>query len=150
MKSFSLISSTKRQTQGFSLVEMLIAIALLAVVMGFLIQNFGGILGKNEVKMTKMFVENGVEASLIRYRSDVGAYPTTEQGLMALYQKPANVPASKWGPAYLKKEPRDPWGNLYQYRYPGLNNPDSYDIWSWGPDGQAGGGDDIGNWDTGN
>lgn len=149
MHTQSLYSTPTRRSKGFSLVEMLIAIALLAVVMGFLIQNFGGILGSNERKLTKMFVENGVEAPLMAYRNSVGSYPTSEQGLMALYQKPANVPASRWVKA-LSKEPRDPWGNLFQYRYPGQHNSDGYDIWSWGPDGQEGGGDDIGNWEDGN
>ena len=136
----------KNRTHGFSLVEMLIAIALLAVVMGIMIQNFGGILAGGERSAAQAFVNSGVKAPLMAYRNSVGSFPTTEQGLIALYQKPANVPASRWIKT-LEKEPIDPWDSPYQYRYPGVHNTDGPDVWSWGPDRQEGGGDDIGNWE---
>lgn len=75
----------------------------------------------------------------------MGRYPTTSEGLEALVKKPAN--AEGWQQAYLKRDvPLDPWGNEYIYRYPGQYNEDGYDLYSYGPDGKQGGGDDITNW----
>ncbi len=76
---------------------------------------------------------------------DNGTYPTTEQGLEALLTKPETIPELKnWKGPYIKKPKfNDPWKNPYIYRYPGEHNPKLYDLFSAGPDGKEGGGDDI-------
>lgn len=82
------------------------------------------------------------------FRLDENRYPTTEEGLAALVEE-------KWGKAgeekyaYLKMNEPDPWGNQYHYRFPGINNPDSFDLWTYGADGKPGGEGkdaDCGNW----
>jgi len=98
---------------------------------------------------------NAVEAqiglfdqALELYRINLKEFPTTEQKLQALREPPADLEdEDQWNGPYLNKEiPLDPWGNEYQYASPGSHNGD-YDIWSWGPDGQDGTEDDIGNWE---
>jgi general secretion pathway protein G len=75
---------------------------------------------------------------------DVGRYPTTDEGLQALMQL-SNVPS--WKGPYLKRAiPKDPWSHDYIYRCPGQHNTSGYDLYSWGPDGREGGGDDVDNW----
>jgi general secretion pathway protein G len=82
------------------------------------------------------------------YKADTGDYPATEQGLEALRQNPGDT--KNWNGPYLKKAlGADPWGNEYIYSAPGEHNPDSYDLYSLGADGQPGGegpDGDIGNW----
>lgn len=144
----SLIS--KRQLQrksGFSLIEILIVIALIAVLATVAIGNLGGIFGSQQEKVASLFVKQTLDTALVPYRIDVGNYPTTEQGLAALMKAPAGK-ETKWKGAYLKELPLDPWDNPYQYRYPGtknINGARGYDAWSWGPDGTESA-DDIGNW----
>jgi type II secretion system protein G len=94
-----------------------------------------------------------LEGVLELYKMDNGAYPTTAQTLSALVVKPSIEPLPSRYPAggYLKDGhlPIDPWGNPYRYAAPGFNNPDSYDLWSLGPDGLAGGScsdANVGNW----
>jgi len=75
-------------------------------------------------------------------------YPSTDQGLKALLEKPTTNPIPKnWNGPYLKKVPKDPWDREYKYKCPGEHNPDEYDLWSAGKDGQDGTDDDINNWD---
>ena len=86
-----------------------------------------------------------IELALETFEVDCARYPTKEEGLGALVVMPAN--ADNWRGPYLKKGlPRDPWGHPYVYRCPGQHNPDGFDLSSFGPDGQEGGGDDIDNW----
>mgnify|MGYP002623394913 FL=1 len=90
-----------------------------------------------------------LSSALDLYRLDNYAYPTTEQGLAALVQKPtlAPVPPNWAANGYLDRLPRDPWGREYQYLSPGLHGP--FDILSFGADGVAGGtgaNADIGTW----
>ena len=83
--------------------------------------------------------------ALDNYRLDNGSYPTTEQGLPALQERPTSEPAaSNWRGPYLRKAiPADPWGRPYGYASPGQQNPSAYDLWTFGRDGQSGGeGDD--------
>jgi len=86
--------------------------------------------------------------SLVRYRINVGQYPSTQQGLSALLRRPVNLPdSSAWAGPYLPGlPPGDAWGQPFAYRYPGVRNPASYDLWSLGPDGIDATGDEIGNW----
>ncbi len=85
---------------------------------------------------------NMLKSSLNAFRLHVGSYPTTTQGLMALFDPPADLKnPTKWRGPYVEGEiPADPWGNPYQYE---LLSPDVYRIWSWGADGVNGTEDDI-------
>lgn len=144
----SLIKTDKlRRMSGFSLIEILIVIALIAVLATVAIGNLGGIFSGQQDKVAGLFVKQTLDTALVPYRLDVGNYPSTEEGLTALMKAPAGKEA-KWKGAYLKELPLDPWGNPYQYRYPGSKNINAargYDAWSWGPDGSESA-DDIGNW----
>jgi type II secretion system protein G len=92
-----------------------------------------------------------IEAALDFLRLDTGSYPTTEEGLEALISPPDRLVESYRHGGYLLGGaiPKDSWGNVYQYRFPGQHNPSSFDLWSLGADGEAGGtcaNADIGNW----
>jgi general secretion pathway protein G len=81
------------------------------------------------------------------YELDNGNFPSTEQGLDALLSEPSSDPKPlNWHGPYLEREPIDPWNNRYQYKYPGTNNPNGYDLYSIGKDGIEGTDDDVGNW----
>lgn len=89
-----------------------------------------------------------LEAALEAYRMDTGSYPSTGQGLGALKALPDDLdePGTWRGPYTDQAVPRDPWGNPYRYECPGKFNPDSFDLWSSGPDGRDRTADDVGNW----
>ena len=146
MKQSRLLTSTHRNS-GFSLLEILIAIALVALLAGVALNQLTDIFGVNQEKATKLFVTTESELAMTRYRLDVGNFPTTEQGLDALLKAPAGK-EQRWKGPYFKEAAIDPWGQPYQYRYPGTRNISgsrSFDIWSLGADGVESG-DDIGNW----
>lgn len=135
----------KRAAQaGFTLLEILIAIALLAAIAGLLVTNLDRILGGGREEVARLFVEETLETPLTAYRVNMGRYPSTEEGLEALLKKPSDE-AVNWRGPYVKKLNPDPWGTQYQYRYPGERNASTYDLWSLGPDGVESE-DDIGNW----
>ncbi len=148
MKSarFSAHSRRLSGSRGFTLMEILLVIGLMGMLMGVLAVGFGDIFGQNEKQIAKIFVKQGISTNLQQYRMHMGSYPTTEEGLKALLQAPDNAKASRWMGPYADSIPEDPWGNPYQYVYPGIHNKISYDVWSMGPDGQDGTADDIGNW----
>lgn len=133
-----------QRKSGFSLVEMLIVIALIAVIGTLLIGRIGNLFGTSQEDVARQFVQNSMTAPLLKYRIDTGSYPTTEEGLSALLQAPAGKSA-RWRGPYIDRLPEDPWGRPYQYRYPGTHNRDGYDLWSLGPDG-SGEASIIGNW----
>ncbi len=135
--------------QGFSLVEILIVIALIAILATVAIGNLGGIFGGQQEKIAQQVVNQGMKLGLTAYKLDVGNYPSSEEGLRALIKSPAGK-ESRWKGPYLEEfeVPLDPWGNPYQYRFPGSRNVSGargYDIWSLGTDGTESP-DDIGNW----
>lgn len=138
-----------RKKAGFSLVEILIVIALIAILATVAIGNLGGIFGGQQEKIAEQVVGQSMKLALTAYKLDVGSYPSTEEGLQALVKAPAGK-NSRWKGPYVEDTtvPLDPWGNAYQYRFPGsknVNGARGYDIWSFGPDGTEGS-DDIGNW----
>jgi general secretion pathway protein G len=91
-----------------------------------------------------------ISDGLNRYKNDVGHYPTNDQGLRVLYEKPSGVDGDKWnGPYRINRILRDQWGMDFNYCYPGIHNIKSFDLWSYGRDGKPGGKKDdadIGNW----
>jgi general secretion pathway protein G len=130
------MSNTIRVRQhGFTLLELLVVVAIIGILVGYVAPRYFSQLGKSEVTAARAQID-GFEKALDTYRLDTGHYPTTEQGLEALVTKPANEP--KWNGPYLRKAvPLDPWGNAYQYKSPSSHG--DYEIVSYGKDGQPGG-----------
>ncbi len=143
MKTRKFIRKAKR---AFTLFEILIVIGLIALLVAFLVPNFDKLFTSGQVSMVKSTVDGSYSAPLMAYKLAMGRYPTTEEGLIALIRAPESA-GSKWKGPYIKgsEVPSDPWGKPYQYLCPGVHNKDSYDLWSFGPDGVASD-DDIGNW----
>ena len=136
---------------GFSLLEILIAIALVALLASVALNQLTGVFGDNQKQAAQIFVTSSSELALTRYRLDVGNFPNTEEGLKALIKAPTGKEA-RWKGPYIKEQAIDPWGNPYKYKFPGTRNISgsrSYDIWSLGEDGTESN-DDIGNWTNSN
>lgn len=127
---------------GFTLVEMLLVLVILATLAAVVIPKFAGRSRQARETAAKAQIAN-LEVAIDAFEVDVGRYPRT---LEELITPPADNPQDWRGP-YLKKGiPLDPWGNPYVYEMPGRHLPDSYDLTSPGPDGRLGNEDDIGNW----
>jgi len=92
------------------------------------------------VERAHSFVTDVVGRSIMRYAGSMGRFPPS---LAALTANLSDSP--EWQGPYLRESPIDPWGNRYRYLFPGERNPDSFDVWSLGPDGRESD-DDIGNW----
>jgi len=121
---------------GFTLLELLVVVAIIGLLAAYVGPKYFGQLGKSEQALAKAQIES-FHRALASYRLDVGAFPTTEEGLTALVSKPAAA-AAKWQGPYLSKSvPPDPWGRPYIYRSPGSKS--EYDLLSHGKDGQPGG-----------
>ena len=131
--------------RAFTLVEMLLVLVILAVLAAIVIPKFTGRSQQAKETAAKSQISN-FELALDAFEVDTGFYPQGSAGLSALVDQPNG--AQNWKGPYLKKGvPVDPWGNSYVYTYPGKNNAKGYDLMSVGPDGRAGGDDDITNWD---
>lgn len=139
-------SSTIR---AFTLIEILVVVAIIGLLAGLFISNTDKIFGQSQEVVARVFVRDSLKTSLVRYKIDVGSYPTTAEGLSALITAPSSV-AKRWRGPYAdlsgNELPLDPWGESYGYRYPGTTNKGSYDLFSKGPDKTEGTEDDIGNW----
>lgn len=142
-QNHSVAKVSRRSRAGFSLLEIVIAIALLLLISGVVITNLESVFGSGQQSTAEIFVRQTIRTPLLNYKTHVGTYPTTEQGLQALVRAPENV--ENWRGPYVDSLPNDPWGKPYQYRFPGEKNPNSYDVWSFGPTGQDNE-NNIGNW----
>jgi len=136
---------------GFTLVEMLVVLAILVLLVSMVVPRIIGSQKKANVNAAKTQI-GMLKASLERYVIDCKKFPSTEQGLSALVQKPADLSEkSAWDGPYVNGDiPKDPWGNEYQYEYPPTRGRgDTPDIWSYGTDEEDNTEDDICSWTGG-
>jgi len=134
----------RRRRGGFTLVELLLVLVILAVLAVVVVPKFTG--RSQQAKITAAQADiAALEVALDSFEVDCARYPSTQEGILVLIQQPQGL--LEWRGPYLKRgAPQDPWRNPYVYQYPGQHNTTGYDLYSFGPDGQEGGGDDIDNW----
>lgn len=137
-----------RRQGGFTLLEIMVVIVILGLLVSIVAPNV--LQNQDRAMVEKARADIAVlEQALDMYKLDNHVYPTTDQGLDALVNKPTSSPEPRnyRSDGYIKRLPQDPWGNPYQYLQPGEHGP--YDLYSTGADGDEGGeglASDIGNW----
>ncbi|NQY63388.1 MAG: type II secretion system major pseudopilin GspG [Alteromonadaceae bacterium] len=137
-----------KKMSGFSLMELMVVIVILGVLASMIVPNLMG--GQEKANLQKAVSDvSALETTLNMYKLDNYNYPTTEQGLEALITETDIEPLPRrfQEDGYIQRLPNDPWGNEYQLLNPGENS--KIDVFSMGPDGEAGTEDDIGNWNLG-
>ncbi|HWW06460.1 type II secretion system major pseudopilin GspG [Collimonas sp.] len=135
--------------RGFTLIEIMVVVVIMGILAALVVPKLMGRTDDARIQAARQDIGTLMQA-LKLYKLDNQRYPTTEQGLQALVAKPTSGPAANgWkSGGYIDKLPKDPWGNPYQFLSPGLKG--EVDIFSYGPDGQAGGEHNdavIGSWD---
>jgi general secretion pathway protein G len=133
---------------GMSLVEIMVVVAIIAGITGLIAVNVVARRDKANIDLSKTQISNLMNA-LDQYKLDNHSYPTSEQGLDALAQKPSSGKIPKYYPeeGYLKKLPEDAWGNAFNYASPGSHG-NKVEIWSNGPDEEEETQDDIKSWES--
>ena len=150
MTVFPIHALRRRRRGGFTLIEVMLVLMILVIIASTAYIALRPLREKARIKaaftQVKLF-----EQPLEAYEMDLNEFPSTNQGLESLLSPPSDLAQQdKWFGPYLKGNavPLDPWGNPYQYEYPGKQNQiqDFPDIWSFGPDKRDGTEDDVGNW----
>jgi len=136
-----------RNNLGFTLLEIIVVVAIIAILASYIAPKIAGRVDDARISKAKSDIRV-LESSLELYKLDNFLYPSNEQGLEALVNKPAGEAARNWRDGgYIKKLTKDPWGNDYLYAYPGANG--EFDVYTLGADATVGGegeAADIGNW----
>jgi general secretion pathway protein G len=134
--------------RGFTLIEIMVVVVIIGLLAAFILPNVFGNVIKAQIAKVKGDIQ-GIETALTMYKLDNYKYPSTDLGLAALVQRPNDPTVRNWREGgYIKRVSKDPWGNPYQYVFPGTHGQE-YDLYSFGADGQEGGegeNADIGNW----
>jgi general secretion pathway protein G len=136
---------------GFTLIEIMVVVVIIGLLAAVIVPTVINKVDEARVAKAKQDIQS-LETALTMFRLDNSKYPTTEQGLASLVTQPTDPSIKHWRPGgYLQRVSKDPWGNDYQYVYPGTHGGE-YDLFSFGADGQPGGEGidaDIGNWNIG-
>lgn len=133
---------------GLTLIELTIVIAILGILAAFIAPRVMNAVDDARVGKAQTEIAN-LKVALSKYSLDVGSYPSTEEGLGALWKPPAQSSQNWRGPYVEDPVSNDPWGRPYVYRYPGTHYGYDYDLMSYGKDGKLGGDEldkDITNW----
>lgn len=151
MKTNLLLTRSACRNRGLTLIELLAVMVILVLLAGVVTTTV--VKRVEEARRAKAIADiSSLESALEQFHVQVGSYPTTQQGLQALREKPTTSPVpEQWNGPYVQKViPKDPWGGDYIYEYPGKHNEDGFDLYSLGRDGQEGGEDrdaDVTNWE---
>ena len=136
-----------RSNRGFTLLEIIVVVAIIAILAAYIAPKVAGRVDDARISKAKSDIRV-LESSLELYKLDNFTYPSSEQGLDALVNRPSGDSAKNWREGgYIKKLNKDPWGNEYRYQFPGSNG--EFDVYSLGADAAVGGDGeaaDIGNW----
>jgi len=136
-----------KKRNAFTLVELMLVVVIIGVLVAMVVPRLTGRTQQARVAAASADIELNMPLAFDLYEVDNGFFPTTEQGIAALFTKSSSSPVPpNWNGPYLKKMPKDPWGQEYVYVSPGSHNTD-YDLYSYGPNGAEGGGDDVTNWE---
>ncbi len=129
---------------GFTLIELMLVVIIIGALSAMVLPRLVGRSEQARTSATKADIKANIATGLKLYELDNGAFPTTDEGLDALFDKPDT--ATNWNGPYLESKPIDSWGRDYQYESPGSHRPQGYDLYSLGKDGKEGT-DDITNWE---
>ena len=134
----------RQASRAFTLIELLLVMVILAILAAVVVPKFTARSKDAKISAAKTSIA-AFTTALEAFEVDMGRYPNSTEGLSVLRVPPGD--ATDWKGPYVQKDiGNDPWNNPYVYRYPGQHNPNGYDLFSMGPDGKEGGGDDIDNW----
>lgn len=133
----------KLEERGFTLIEVLVVLIIIGLIAAIIVPRITGRVDEARIEQTKIQMK-AIKNALEQFKLDNGFYPTTEQGLRALVEKPTTPPEPKRWRRYLDRVPKDAWGRDFIYVSPGVENP--FELRSLGPDGEEGTEDDIDVW----
>ena len=146
MKIKPTIATRRRHRAGFTLLEMVIVLGIIAMILGGAIFAMRGIGDAAKLRQVESDSKS-FQSALAMYKLNAGMFPTTQQGLKALVDKPTTTPAPRRWVQVMSKLPPDPWGADYIYRFPGKKRANDFEIISKGPDGLENTGDDLSSQD---
>ena len=132
-----------KDNKGFTLVELMLVVIIIGALVAMVLPRLTGRSEQARTQVAKADISANIATALKLYEMDNGKFPTTEEGLNALLNKPAS--SVSWNGPYLEKNPLDPWARPYQYKCPGTHK--DYDLYSLGADAIEGTKDDVTNWE---
>ncbi len=136
--------NNKHAIRGFTLIELMLVVIIIGALVAMVMPRLTGRTEQARATAAQADISANIATALKLYELDNGSFPTSEEGLNALLNKPAS--ATNWHGPYLEKKPIDPWGREYKYKCPGEHRPTDYDLYSLGKDGVESA-DDVKNWD---